>query len=421
VKGTECKKMNVPHLHNLHTDRKTIEDLDSQLVVFALIGGIIIIIGFCMGINSFIWSVKGERIEGIVIQRETHQSKGTLKRYTFVIQIDDQGQLTEYHYSSEDDAALSVGEHVPLLKRHGSQYRIETFGTLWKVPLTVLVVGSTFLLISLLILSIGKKRPVAETQPPPLSLLELKEELKQPHETRRIQAVQALQHRNALAAIHILLQTCDDPHERIRYEAIKGLHQHIGRPVRKGTELLPLFRADPSVKHRMLHAFIMACGDEYGSIRKEAAIALGKMDDICVIPPLIRALDDPYVQVRDKATAALEQLCFRVQRIAFQGKTAVAHTGKQTLFNPDVTNLRVPFINLKVIAIKTASYNFHQIERFLTYAVNALNQKRLKNQVDVHLYGDPDQLHPNLYNNLTNLCRCVHVYHEEEFDISVCS
>lgn len=78
--------------------------------------------------------------------------------------------------------------------------------------------------------------------------------------------------------------------------------------------------------------------------------------------------------------------------------------------NPDTSHLMLPLDNLKEIIVYTDSYDFHLLERFLTYAVNYVGQKDLKKEVEVRIHGDPDQLPDNIRNNFTNLCNEV-IYH----------
>ena len=85
-----------------------------------------------------------------------------------------------------------------------------------------------------------------------------------------------------------------------------------------------------------------------------------------------------------------------------------------TLKNPDVSEFTVPMNRVRHVFIETEAYDFYQVERFLTYAVNYIGQKYLKKYVDAHIYGDPDELHPNLRNTLTNLCKRVHVHEKQE-------
>jgi hypothetical protein len=103
----------------------------------------------------------------------------------------------------------------------------------------------------------------------------------------------------------------------------------------------------------------------------------------------------------------LDHRCHSTERIMF-GALHVPDDGKlSTLRNPDVSDLTVPYICLQHINIDTKTYNFHQVERFLTYAVNYLGQEYLKNHVEVQVYGDSQELHPNIRNILTNVCRHV--------------
>ena len=50
------------------------------------------------------------------------------------------------------------------------------------------------------------------------------------------------------------------------------------------------------------------------------------------------------------------------------------------------------------------------IERCVTYVINDLGQKYMRRQIEVFMYGEPENLHPNLQNSLTNLCKRLTVY-----------
>lgn len=78
--------------------------------------------------------------------------------------------------------------------------------------------------------------------------------------------------------------------------------------------------------------------------------------------------------------------------------------------NPDCSTLMIPLSHLREIIVYPETYDFHQLERFLTYAVNCIGQKHLKKDVDVHIYGDPENLEQNLRNNFENLCRSVTIH-----------
>ncbi len=101
--------------------------------------------------------------------------------------------------------------------------------------------------------------------------------------------------------------------------------------------------------------------------------------------------------------------CHQVEQVVFGVALPPEMPPSASLLNPDVSDLQVPFWRLTRIVVVTQEYDFHLVERFVTYAVNALGQKYLKTSVNVEIYGDPAELHPNLRNSLTNLCRNVTV------------
>jgi hypothetical protein len=122
-------------------------------------------------------------------------------------------------------------------------------------------------------------------------------------------------------------------------------------------------------------------------------------------------------------TDMLSFRCQSVEHIIFGTQCISEEARLTTLQNPDVSTLTFPFMLLKQIVIETDTYQFYQIEHFLTYAINYIGQDYLKTKVDVHVYGDIENLHPNIRNNLTNLCKCVHVFGKDEFlfqEVDVC-
>lgn len=86
------------------------------------------------------------------------------------------------------------------------------------------------------------------------------------------------------------------------------------------------------------------------------------------------------------------------------------HAAQTCWRDPDTTHLMLPLNNLKQVVVYIDSYDFRLLERFFTYTVNYIGQKDLKKEVEVHIYGDPEQLPDNIRNNFTNLCKDV-TYH----------
>jgi hypothetical protein len=106
--------------------------------------------------------------------------------------------------------------------------------------------------------------------------------------------------------------------------------------------------------------------------------------------------------------------CYAVERIVF-GRHHIPDDNPVTTFhNPDVSELIVPFVHLHQIVIHTNTYDFHQVERFLTYAVNHIGQRYLKHHVTVDIYGNPEKLSPHMKNSLTNLCKHVTIHAHEK-------
>ncbi len=103
---------------------------------------------------------------------------------------------------------------------------------------------------------------------------------------------------------------------------------------------------------------------------------------------------------------AVEQIVFGEMPPTFIG------TPETLLMNPDVSELSFPFIRLQRLILDAATHDPRRVERFLTYAVNAIGQRKLKESVDVHIYGDPALLQTNLRNNLDNLFRRVEIHSE---------
>jgi hypothetical protein len=82
--------------------------------------------------------------------------------------------------------------------------------------------------------------------------------------------------------------------------------------------------------------------------------------------------------------------CHSVEGIIFGALPMTVGDPYTTLQNPDVSELSFPFVHLKHIMIAPKSYDFYQVERFLTYAVNYLDQNILRETVDVHICGNQE-------------------------------
>jgi hypothetical protein len=131
------------------------------------------------------------------------------------------------------------------------------------------------------------------------------------------------------------------------------------------------------------------------------------------VKPLFRLLAVPDDELRRQVSRSLKH-AFVFIRVVFFGETLPdAITPPTTLLNPDTSEFTLPLSSLKRVEIHPASYDPLLVERFLTYAVNYVGEDYLKEHVDVHIYGAIEDLHPNLRNALTNLCKHVQEHREK--------
>lgn len=128
------------------------------------------------------------------------------------------------------------------------------------------------------------------------------------------------------------------------------------------------------------------------------------------LPQLVIRAKDKDRTIREQATRLLTKLLDSVLVVAYGNLQVKASRKRLTFCNPDVAELTVPMKNLEHLVIHTPTHNFHQVEQFLTYAINYIGQDTLKHHVTVHIYGEPDDLHPNLLNSFRNLCQQVKLH-----------
>lgn len=129
------------------------------------------------------------------------------------------------------------------------------------------------------------------------------------------------------------------------------------------------------------------------------------------LPLLAARAKDKDRTIREQATRLLTRLLDSVLVVAYGNLQVKISRKRFTFCNPDVAELTVSMRNLEHIVIHPPTHNFHQVEQFLTYAINYIGQDALKTHVTVHIYGEPDELHPNLLNSFKNLCKQVEIHH----------
>jgi hypothetical protein len=130
-----------------------------------------------------------------------------------------------------------------------------------------------------------------------------------------------------------------------------------------------------------------------------------------VTPFLLNIANDTDREIRRKVADTLTAVLASIKIVIFGNLQINESRRTITVRNPEVDQLTVPMEELDHIVVHTPTYDFHQLERFLTYAINYIGQTHLKTYITVHVYGEPDKLHPNLRNTLTNLCHRIE-FHE---------
>jgi HEAT repeat protein len=132
------------------------------------------------------------------------------------------------------------------------------------------------------------------------------------------------------------------------------------------------------------------------------------------LPFLIVRSTDKDRNVRENVAALLTELLSSVTIVVFGNLQVKASRKRITFKNPDVEALTLPMEHLKHLVVHIPTFDFHALERFLTYAINHIGQQYLRQHVIVHLYGEPTDLHPNLRNTLNNLCKEVKEHAENQ-------
>jgi hypothetical protein len=264
--------------------------------------------------------------------------------------------------------------------------------------------------------------------------------------TVRQEAIQSLVSLGDIRAVNPLIKVLKTRNKEIRNEAIDALAQ-IGAPAIEPLiwRLLDTYPGFFSFGftggrlHKGVTEALVRIGDPaveplikllaHLSFRKRAAEILIRIRDKQVEKQLMNALTFENTMIRPQAIQILEKRGWKpdndeqrtiywvakekIETVIFTHRDINISDPRKMLKNPESAELTIPMSSLKRIIIHTDTYDFHLVERFITYAVNYIGQEYLKEHVDVFIYDDPDKLHPNLRNNLENLCKCVEVYERD--------
>jgi HEAT repeat protein len=229
--------------------------------------------------------------------------------------------------------------------------------------------------------------------------------------TVREKAAEALGKVSGPYAVGALTKTLGDQHKQVRIVATEALAT-IGNA-------------------RAVEVLVRKLESKDAQIRKDVAQALGTLD-VSAGKYLLRCIENTPSHIQEKLINILKKIGWKpdndkertlykivvakghINIVVFGDKGLNTNQRSHMLVNPDVAEVTIPITTLKMVVIHTLTYRFYQLEQFLTYALNYIGQAYLKKEVKVYIYGTPERLHPNLRNNLTNLCKLVHDHKEDD-------
>ena len=128
-----------------------------------------------------------------------------------------------------------------------------------------------------------------------------------------------------------------------------------------------------------------------------------------VIPSLFRIIGKIDKSIQIDVAKTVDRLVDSIIAIWFGYDKAESLVLPAILLNPDISELSTRLPNLMYIIISPDICNLRSVEQFITYAVNNIGQKHLKECTAVLIYDDVDKLTSNLYNALSNLCNSIKI------------
>lgn len=248
--------------------------------------------------------------------------------------------------------------------------------------------------------------------------------LKDKHPTIRAGAARALRNVNAIRTIKPLLNALADPNENVRKSAAIALESActVVKTVVFGSyrdkEALNqkhiLYNPDvyklTALMSRLEDIVIDTETCDLSQVEAFAKYLITNFDKSDLKESIeVRITGDPTVFSSDiyNVWNTCSYVDISIETVIFGVQQLTTHSPSKTLSNPEVSALTIPMSRLKQVIINTETYDFHQVEHFLTYAVNYIGQKHLKKHVEVHIYGDPKKLHLNIYNSFHNVCKRI--------------
>lgn len=236
----------------------------------------------------------------------------------------------------------------------------------------------------------------------------------------REKAVKVLGNLQHPAAIDLLASCLRDPEKYIRQRVVDELGKHEDERV-----VEPLIAAlsddvkaiqQSALRHlgkfgdvRLVEPVMAFLRNSDPTLRKDAVLALQGVRDARAIPLYMPLLTEENAFIREHAGLLSQALFALIETVVFGSLALESLDPRTTLWNLETADLTMMMPALSTVIIQVDTYDFYQVERFLTYALNYVGQEYVKHHVNVHLYGHPYSLHPNLRNNLEHLFERVEI------------
>lgn len=103
----------------------------------------------------------------------------------------------------------------------------------------------------------------------------------------------------------------------------------------------------------------------------------------------------------------ITELYYKITCIIFDRDSGEPADTYSEFLNPDSKAMKIPLNNLKKIIIKSENHNPMEIEKFVTYAINHMDENLLKDRIEVEIRGDRSKIKPNLLNLLKSHFKSV--------------
>jgi hypothetical protein len=134
------------------------------------------------------------------------------------------------------------------------------------------------------------------------------------------------------------------------------------------------------------------------------ALPTESVQTVEAIVPVLTALQREQSYVSTEAMAILHSLCPQVRTVVFGSDMMGVSSPRQTLWNPNVTALTIPFSNLRKVVIDAATAQHDHLEAFLRYVTTVLEPHHVLNRISIAILNESGRFPLTFWNPL-GACR----------------